>query len=316
MSKLSVILPFVNEYPQVLFTIQSIANDLRDRVDFEIIAINNYCEEVKKQGREEDKSYEAVFAAQKANPWLKVLHYKEKLSHWQAKNLGVRNSTGDILWFCDAHCIVSRNSLWKMFEYYNMAHEELNGTIHLPLTYKLLESHKLVYKLVYNPEIGEVHYSFTGYGDLGDKPHYQVPCMSTCGAMITRQLFDELGGWPELFGIYGGGENFFNFTLAIFGKTVNIFKGNPLHHHGEKRGYSFYYDDYTRNRIIATYMFGGKEWAKKYAKHRKGSPTIIQNILNDVLSKCKDQREMIKKKQVMTIEEWIAQQDVCGTRKI
>jgi len=309
MSKLSVIVPFVNEYPQLLFTVQSIYQDLHDRCDFEIIVINNFCDEVKAQGQVEDKSFEAVLAARAVNPWLKVLHYKNKLSHWQAKNLGVQNSTGDILWFCDAHCVVSRGTLWKMFEYYTRTHEEINGTLHLPLTYKLLESHKLIYKLVYNPDIGELHYSFTGYREPTDRPHYQVPCMSTCGMMITRKLYDGLGGWPELLGIYGGGENFINYTLAILGKTINIFGGNPLHHHGEKRSYSWYYDDYTRNRIIASYMFGGKKLAAKYTVHRKGKTTVNQNILNEVLIKCKDQREMIKSKQVISIEDWVKKWD-------
>lgn len=306
MAELSIIIPFCNEYPQVLFTIQSVAQELRDRVDFEIIAINNYCDEVKKQGIEEDKGFEAVFASKKANPWLKVLSYKDKLSHWQAKNVGVEISTGKFLWFCDAHCVVSRDALFNMFEYYKAFHGRINGSIHLPLTYKILESHKLIYKLVYNPEIGEVHYSFTGYRLPGTGLDcYQVLCMSTCGMMITKDLYDQLGGWPTCLGIYGGGENFLNFTLAILGKSVNIYCGDPLFHHGDKRGYSWNYNDYTSNRIAATYMFGGEELARKYAKHRKGNPVIIQKILDNVLHKCKSHREMIKKSQVITINEWL-----------
>lgn len=309
MAELSIIIPFCNEYPQVLFTIQSIAQELRGRVDFEIIAINNYCDEVKKQGIEEDKGFEAVLASEKANPWLKVLHYKDKLSHWQAKNFGVQESSGKFLWFCDAHCMVSRDALFKMFNYYRDVHKELNGSIHLPLTYKILESHKLIYKLVYNPEIGEVHYSFTGYRNCEGSIfnyHYQVPCMSTCGAMITRELYDQLEGWPIELGIYGGGENFSNFTLAILGKSVNIFCGEPLFHHGDKRGYSWNYNDYTKNRIIATYMFGGEALARKYAKHRKGNQVIINQILEDVLYKCKKHRELIKMQQKISIEDWLA----------
>lgn len=314
MTKLSIVIPFCNEYPQILFTIQSIAQELRGRADFEIIAVNNYCDEVKKQGVKEDKGYEAVLASASVNPWLKVLHYKDKLSHWQAKNMGVQESFGKFLWFCDAHCMVSRSSLFKMFEYYRAMHDEIDGSIHLPLTYKILESRKLIYKLVYNESIGEVHYSFTGYRPCGDSNgapryfadnYYEVPCMSTCGMMITKDLYNLLGGWPKELGIYGGGENFINFTLAILGKSKNIFCGEPLFHHGDKRGYSFNYDNYTKNRIIATYMFGGEKWARKYAKHRKGSQVVIQKILNGVLHKCKDQREYIKSQQVISIEDWL-----------
>lgn len=305
MARLSVIIPFCNEYPQVLFTIQSIAQELRDRVDFEIIAINNYCDEVKAQKREEDKGHEALLASRKGNSWLKVLHYEEKLSHWQSKNMGIRESTGKILWFCDAHCIVSRDSLFRMYEYYRDHHEELNGTLHLPLTYKILEWHKLIYKLVANMETAEIAYSFTPYRPA-DIP-YVVPCMSTCGMMMTRELYDYMGGWPTELGIYGGGENFINFTLAVLGKQVNIFPAEPLFHHGEKRGYHWNGDDYTRNRTIASYMFGGKELAARFIAHRRGNPAILQRILNDVLKKTRPHREMIAVKQKLSIEEFIGE---------
>ena len=308
MTELSVIIPVCNEFPQVLFTVQSIAQELRDRVDFEIIIINNYCNEVKKQGYPEDKSYEALLASERINPWLKVLHYKDKLSHWQAKNMGVKASTGQFLWFSDAHCIISRDALFHMLKFYKYNYEELNGTLHLPLTYKILESHKTLYKLIYQPEIGTVHYTLTGYRYGKEFNIAQVPCMSSCGCMMTRNFYNEIGGWPKELGIYGGGENFLNFTSAILGKTVNIFCGNqgdPLFHHGEKRGYSYNYDDYTKNRTVATYMFGGKKWAQKYIQHRKGNPEVNRNILNKVLESGREQREMIKTKQVMTIEEWV-----------
>lgn len=305
MPDLSVIIPFCNEYPQVMFTVQNIAQELRDRADFEIIAVNNYCDEVKAQGREEDKGHEALAACQRGNPWLKVLSYKEKLSHWQAKNMGVRESSAPFLWFCDAHCIVSRDSLFNMFSWYRDHHEQLDGTIHLPLTYKILEWHRLIYKLVAELGHGYVHYSFTPY-----RPHdepFRVPCMSTCGMMMSRKLYDEVGGWPVELGIYGGGENFMNFTLAVLGKTVNIFPAEPLFHHGEKRGYHWNGDDYTRNLAIANYVFGGHNLAARFIEHRKGNKEVLQTILDDVLTKVAPHRQMIKAKQKISIEEWISQ---------
>lgn len=302
MAELSVIIPFCNEYPQVMFTIQNIAQELRGRVDFEIIAIDNYCQEVADQDRERDKGGEAVAACTRGNPWLKYIKYEDKLSHWQAKNKGVANATGDILWFCDAHCIVSRGSLYGMFKYYQLCHEKLNGTLHLPLTYKILEWHRLIYKLVWEPENGEVRYSFSGYRD-SEKP-YRVPCMSTCGMMMTRELYDLVGGWPRELGIYGGGENFINFTLAVLGKAINIFPSAPLFHHGEKRGYHWNGDDYTRNRTIANYMFGGEAWARKFIEHRKGNPDRLREIIEDVFQNCENHRETIVSRQTITIEQW------------
>lgn len=302
--ELSVIIPFCNEYPQNMFTIQSIAQELRGRVDFEIIAVNNYCDEVKAQGRDEDKGFEAIKACQRGNPWLKVLSYKDKLSHWQAKNMGVQVSSAPVLWFCDAHCIVSRDALFNMFSWYRDNHEALGGTLHLPLTYKILEYHTLIYKLAANLDHGDVHYSFTPFRP-SDAP-YRVPCMSTCGMMMSRALYDEVGGWPIELGIYGGGENFMNFTLAVLGKTVNIFPAGPLFHHGEKRGYHWNGDDYTRNRTIATYIFGGRDLATRFIEHRKGSKEVLRSILDDVLDKARLRRGIIKSMQKISIEDWIS----------
>ena len=52
------------------------------------------------------------------HPWLKYVEYKDKLSHWQAKNAGVAASTGEVLWFCDAHCIAPVEDLPNMAYYY------------------------------------------------------------------------------------------------------------------------------------------------------------------------------------------------------
>ena len=308
MTELSVIIPMAQEWPMSAFTVRSVMEELEGRVDYEILTVDNWCPEleaqIKKSGALKDRSADHFDALQKGYPWLKSLHYDKKLSHWQAKNYAVSQSKGKFLWFCDAHVAVRRDSLFNMFTYYKEHYDELNGTLHLPLSYHIMEYHKLIYKLVTDLTKGEVHYSFTTYRNA-EKP-YQVPCMSTCGMMMTRQIYDDLGGWPVELGIYGGGENFINYTLAVLGKTVNIFPGKQLCHHGDKRGYSWNGDDYVRNRTIANYLFGGVDLARKFVDNRKGSKRVLYNILDNVLDTCKDHRAFIERNQVMTIEEWIA----------
>jgi glycosyltransferase involved in cell wall biosynthesis len=304
MAELSVIIPFCNEYPQVLFTIQNIAQELRDRVDFEIIAINNFCDEVAAQGKTEDPAGDSLKATMRQNDWLKVIDYRDKLSHWQAKNMGVLNSTGRFLWFCDAHCIVSRDSLFRMFEYYKQNHERLNGTLHLPLTYKIMETKKLIYKLVAEPDHGYLHYSFTPYRDAQEP--YIVPCMSTCGMIMTREIYNQLGCWPRELGIYGGGENFVNFTLAVLGKTVNIMPGGPLFHHGAPREYYWNYTDHKRNQIIAAYIYGGRKFAELFTAHCRGDQRVLQAVAEDVFNKCGHDRDYIKNQQVISIMDWLS----------
>ena len=114
MPELSIIVPFVNEYPQVSFTLRSIIEELDDRVDWEIIAINNYSQKVADQKRPEDKGGEHVQnLARLHGGRLKYIKWDEKLSHWNAKNVGVAASSGKFLCFIDAHCIVGRNALFR-----------------------------------------------------------------------------------------------------------------------------------------------------------------------------------------------------------
>lgn len=323
---LSIIIPFCNEFPQIAFTVNNIFCELRDSgIDFEIIVIDNWCSEVGEQviktfthntkenepkeiytKRMKDPGSGYMESITKLHPWLTYIKYDKKLSHWQAKNAGVSIAKGKTLWFCDSHCIISKNSLVDMFNYYVYNYAELNGTLHLPLSYMLEAPGKeLVYKLVLDLPKGVVHYSFTRHNPKGDH-YYRVPCMSTCGMMMSRDLYNSLGGWPEELGIYGGGENFINFSLAIMGKNINIFNTKPLYHYAAKRGYNWNHTDFHRNRTIASYMYGDKKLANLYVHNIKGRPEVLDFIYNDITTKisCIKHRLHISKQQKLTIEEW------------
>ena len=334
MNKLSVVIPMVNEFPQVIFTVQNIAQELMGRVDFEIIVVDNYCQAFKTQveaqnlkkaqeaaattdiariiqlmsdfrSPEPDKGGETMRAcAGRINPWLKYGTWTKNLSHWQAKRVGVGMATGDVYWFCDSHCIVSRDAVYGMYKYYVDNYEKINGSIHLPLTYKILEARRLIYKLVAGDvERGVVDYSFTPLR-IHDQ-EFEVPCMSCCGIMLSKEIYDEVGGWPLELGIYGGGEQFMNFTLAVLGKSKWIYPAGTLHHHGEPRSYHYVYDNYIRNKMIAAFIYGGTGWLNLFAQTCKGRPASISAIRDDVIVKCRAHRDLIKSKQKLSIQDWV-----------
>lgn len=325
---LSIIIPFCNEHPQVAFTIQTVLEELK-QLDalFEIIAIDNYCKEVSEQKlndelcpfcmhpfevfRTQDKGGEYLQDKVKNNPNLKYIKYDKKLSHWNAKNAGVSASKGDVLLFLDAHVVPSIGSIREMYDYYIQHYEALNGTLHLPLSYLLSsKGQELIYNIDTDPSRGFYHYTFSGYKKMAEP--YKVPCMSTCGMMMHRELYDLLGGWPSELGIYGGGENFINYSLAVLGKNKWIMTTEPLYHYAESRGYFYNYDDFVRNRIIATYMFAGEDAAHLFAKNCQGNIEILEKIYEDAISKTQYHRKLIQDRQQLSINEWLSKMRVEG----
>jgi glycosyltransferase involved in cell wall biosynthesis len=318
---LSVVIPFAGEYPLALTTVASVYEELRDRgIEFEVIAVDNDCPEWRAQlqknaspeggalvnqvsGDGRSRSREALEAAAKSHSWLKVVEYTERLSHWQAKNVGVRASSGKYLWFCDAHVIVPRDNLWEMLSWFHFENHG-RGSVHFADTYKLLEAKPNQYKLKNELDKGFIGYALSGWHPKPDP--YEVPAASSCGMLTTRALWDRLGGWPQKHS-YSGGEHFWNFVLATLGEPKYLWTRGFLRHHGAPRDYHWTLDGYIWNQCAAMYMIGGQALALKYIDHRKGRPEALAGILSDVLSECFEQRQAIKKQQTISIEEWVKQ---------
>jgi len=90
------------------------------------------------------------------------------------------------------------------------------------------------------------------------------------------------------------------------GMSKWIYPAGTLFHFGEKRSYHYLYDDYIRNKIIAAYLYGGKDWVTLFSQNCKGRPTTLASMRDEIIRKCSDQRLKIKENQKMTIQEWSA----------
>ena len=308
--KLSVIIPYALEYPQNVFTIRQIASSLEGKIDFEIIAVDNYCSELEEQQKTKglkvvnDKTFDQLKEVSRSHKWLKPIKYTEKLSCWQARGLGIQHSTGNIIYLVDAHCIV--DGLAEMALWYDQHKEELNGTLHTPLTYQIMEYRKLIYKLKTDIDKGVVHYTFSTF--KSSQNPYEVPCMSSCGMMIDKDIIvNNLGNFPSELGIYGGGENFLNFTLAIIGKKKWIYPKATCYHHGAPRKYSFNYNDHKRNQGIAAYLHSGAEFCRLFLQNCKGSAHTLNKIYDSIVNNQKlvQHRKLIQQQQKVSIEDWL-----------
>lgn len=330
MKQLAVIVPYVQEWPQIAFTLRSIHEDLLG-IDHEIIAVDNFCEQAHNQTQnmgaaidrghsrieiagkvmvpewsgEEGKFHQSAIEAQAGHlPWLTYLKYTDKLSHWNSKRVACEASDAEIFLFCDSHVVPGRDSLRKLYDYYGQNWYGLNGSLHLPLSYHILEQKRLIYKLVY--ERGLLGYSFSGYRD--EPEPYEVPCMSTCGMMIHRNYLEGLGGWPRELGIYGGGENFMNAAMAVTGLKKWIMPGTILHHHGDKRGYHWEWLDHKRNQAIAMFLAAGRKGLMKYMENLKGFDRhhdLFIELADEIMCLCAAQRRRIENNTQIELEEWV-----------
>lgn len=317
---LSVILPYVNEYPQIAFTLQTIVNDLRTAAfKWEVITVNNYCDQVRSQGFDEDRGYEYLekLARGPASGYLRNYRHDKKLSCWGSRSAGARASSGHTLLFLDSHVVPTPGTIQD--QYYTFQSMRENGTLHLPLSYlNDRPGNELIYRLRYNKRIGMAHYVF--HKDNQTKGTFaliELPCMSNCGMMIGRELFvDTLGCYPEALGIYGGGENYFNFTLSVLGYKKFLMAGSsPLYHYAESRGYRFDGLDWLRNRLIAIYLAGGEDWADRCVKgmsqENKAPSRQIRIIHEEVMlnDDLRSRRKEIKAESRYTLDEWLDQWD-------
>lgn len=311
---LSIIIPFVVEMPQLIFTLQALSNELLDKCDYEILCVDNRTDLIPESEHTElnGSKYIASKISQGLLPNIKLFKLDTRLSHWQAKNLAVKAAVGDTLLFLDAHVIHAPGSILNMLRYYQQFDLQREASLHLPISYMLDMKRKLVYDLVYEPTIGKIDYKFTpltfSYTDL-----IEVPCMSTCGMMLSRSLLaDTLKGWPSELGAYSGGEQYINFTMGIFGLTKYVLTTGNLFHYAAPRSYQMDPFDVARNKAIAYYLVGDESLLEAFAVGLKGetrdrlSPRQIERLVNSVVTSVglQERREYIKATSVEDIHSW------------
>ena len=314
MSKLAIIIPYVGEWPSILFTVRSIHDDLKD-VDHEIIVVDNWCDEVVRQGRTPDRGHlhigkkgeqveSHLLTISKQCSWLKYMMYDLALSHWQCKAHAVANTNADYLMFIDAHCIAKQGSLVGMYHTYRAMEDYINGTLHLPLTYNILEDKRLIYSLQWEPEKGFIGYTFCS-APQREEIMYEVPCMSSCGSLMSRKVYNSLqNAWAGLTS-YSGGEHIMNYVLATLGYKHWIYNRGILHHHGDERGYSWNWGGYQYNRAVAMYLIAGEAFMWKYLDNVKCPDVSIKmSIGSSVLENYDSTFKNIELNRKQTIEDW------------
>ena len=309
---LSIIIPHFHEHPQLIFTLQSLINELEcTDVCYEIILIDNA--PTAQHDHVELDSVKYIEKKQNEGCLKRVisLSYTDSLSHWQAKNLGIKSAVGDLLLFLDAHVIVSPGAIKGMINHFNTLPE--HSLLHLPIAYMLDNKQNfLMYELVSDLEKGLVDYKFALV--LTEASAFETACMSTCGMMIsTETMVDKFNGWPSSLGSYSGGEHYTNFVGAVLGIRKFILNAGAVYHYAAPRSYDLSYEDVYRNRAIATYLIDGEEMLNRYLDNighgRRGRISLraVNKIRVEIpdIPELQERRQYIKINTTISIDAWI-----------
>lgn len=284
----SAVVAACNEYPKSLFTVQSIVEELSNNFTFEVIVVDNLSTD---SGPEFFKS--------NRHPNVRYFEYKDSRSHWQAKNLGIEKSRGRNLFFIDAHCLMGKDSLGRMITFLDENQGQVGGVHMLHRTMLMQKSfeHRAKRKFIFDWRTAQKDKTVP----------YEVFCMSTCGMMTPKKVFDELGGWNKNLDGNWGGESYINFKHGTCGFPHFIDPATHYVHYRQAHKYKFSYYEGHRNQMIAAYVNGGDEWLERYLsnfcsdKHRKKAPGILKRHAEEVAVSCKDDREFVASRQKETL---------------
>ena len=290
----SVVISACNEKNHLLYTIQALLEELRGYCKFEIIVVDN----LSNDGTEK-------FFKHNKEKGVKYIKYGKKKSHWNAKNAGIEVAKGRNIFFPDAHVIVGRDSLRKQIEFLDNFDGKIGGVhcYHHPMlmNYRTFEHYPRL-KYIFRFRRAQVGEKFT-------KP-YEVAHMTTCGMMCPKSVFDELGGWSKEFGTRWGGEAYMNLKHGTCGYPHYIHPDTHYYHLKHSYGYTFNSKDGYRNQMIPAYTIGGDKWLTSFVdglckqKGVKSRPSWYDRTGDDVKEKCKDEREFITSKQIMTLDDY------------
>lgn len=254
---ISFISPVYKEWPRIAFTINGIINNMA-RVDghydtatdeYEIIVVA-------------DGGVHPEFRRLVDSPHMRAHHVKlierptdvEFRSAALARDIGVENAVGDVLWFIDGHILFTPDSVPTTLELLNHA-----NVVHLPCSWGGINPDRCYhYKLT-------LEKNFWGENSpyLKSSEPYEVSAFSHHVLIINKNDFEKVNGYNRRFHGYGGEEVYFDFKCWMMGLTVMVNTyGHLTHVHGPHR-YGGTNWDLMRNLFLGSYVLGGEEWLEK-----------------------------------------------------
>jgi hypothetical protein len=230
-----------------------------------------YCLTINGEG--DKKKGKSTHRLEKAGKLGHLTVYQKSVSPPTARQIATEHAKGKYLFVFDNHCIPARGYFKRAL--HDMQHHSMDM---LHSTTKWFEGDNTT---VYHYELTLAR-NFWARGSLipeynGVKP-YRIAAGGHGGFVVRTDVWREVGGYWDGFVGYGGEEIYFDFKMAMLGKT-NWIDPKLVHwHYAGTRPYSRHYtDDYYKNMLMCANIIGGENWMVKVADSFRSHPRSKQD---------------------------------------
>jgi len=289
----SVVIPCRNEFPQVVFTVQSIINDLETFLkpaEFEIIIMNNCPSDEIYPRRALGGSVD--YLSTRGMYWNRMLRfaYDPIAGNHSTRNKGAMLARGKYIFFSDAHMSYRRGFFKEMIK----TIDETGGMAHGTIAWLGAFPPGLSMGYQYTMKLGEeIKGTWNNY-KLSDDPFF-IPLQGHCCLGCKREQFIEFDGYPDYHRCYGGGEFYMDMKWWLFGSNVSVVPKAIGYHLCAPRGYSYHHDDYIHNVMAIGIALGADMWAERAYINwcKKGRKEVVDKLWEDAKKETKEDREFI-----------------------
>jgi len=308
---ISVVLPSRNEFPAIVFTIQSILNDLESFLkpnQYEIIICANACDDWYKV----DKSKRAVmgtteYMATMGGYSRRVIRYliDPIAANHTTRNRGVEMARGKYVFLSDAHMSYKPGYFKRMMQ----TIDETGGLVHSAIgwlgAFPVTKANGMSYTIKLGEEIKGTWNNYA----VAEDDWFYIPAQGHCCLGFLREQFLAFKGYPEYHRCYGGGEFYLDMKWWMFGSNVVVEPRAVGYHLRSVRGYSYNYDDYIHNVLAIGLALGMDDWAERaYINwHKKSRPEVMQRLWKEAKREIVEDKAFIEKYRKKTFNELIVE---------
>ena len=301
----SVVIPARNEFPNIVFTIQSIINDLEtflDSSEFEIIIVSNCSDDEIYPKRALGGTTD--YLTTRGIYWNRTLRiiYDPIAGNHSARNKGIMVARGKYIFLSDGHMSYKYGYHKRMMRAIDETGGLVHGTIGWLGTYPVGEHTSMGYQ--YTIKLGEEIKGTWNKRRLADD-YFYIPAQGHCCLGFKREQFIEFDGYPKWHRCYGGGEFYLDMKWWMFGSRVSVDPQAVGYHLCAPRGYSYHHDDYIHNVLLIGHSLGMDDWVERAYINwcKKCNLDVMKKLWDEAKEEAQEDREFIAKKSVMTFNE-------------